>query len=207
MKERSLYFRGPTADAMVRAVLAGTKTQHRLPVKTPVPSSPPKLDWLYPNIESSRQSYGYYFARPNMLLPDSIACISPFGGPADRLRIKECWAISVAYDSYGTVSNHVVEVAYRAGGGFDFEHERGRWRPSTHMPRWAERIVLPITRVWIEHVQDISREGALAEGHVGSGFGPRYDFRRLWDSIYADKGYGFGENPWVWGCEFEKEGI
>lgn len=195
MKERSLYFRGPTADAMVRAVLDGTKTQHRVPVKLSDPTA------TYAGFDDdgwpmTQDQFGDWSRDPSL-----------FGEPGDRIRIKECWAVSVAYDSYGSnLTCNSGQVAYRAGGGFDFEqNERGRWRPSTHMPKWAERIVRPVKRVWIEHVQDIRREGALAEGHVGSGFGPRFDFTRLWDSIYASKGYGFGENPWVWGCEFEGE--
>lgn len=29
-------------------------------------------------------------------------------------------------------------------------------------------------------------------------------FQRLWDSIYAAKGLGWGDNPWVWCCEFKR---
>ena len=240
MKERSLYFRNPSADAMVRAVLAGTKTQHRVPVKTPVPSSPPELDWLYPNVEPSRQSYGYW-------LMGGVACISPFGGPGDRIRIKEAFCIEHEVDGNVPPHNDGRPVRYSSDHddclsweqphyratdptpqlGYQDSEESGpcvRWRPSSHMPRWACRIIPVVKRVWIEHVQDISEADSRLEGLwdmqsedglSGWGAGPpvppysgytyRNTFRHQWDSIYASKGYGWSENPGVWACEFESE--
>ena len=211
IKERPIYFRQPSADAMVRSVLAGTKTQMRLPI---IPQPKPYRG-------------GPFIGK------------CPFGKPGDRLWMQECWAVDVSYDSYaGGLTKHVVDVAYRAGGGFAFEDERGVWRPSIHMPRWASRTKLVVKRAWRDRIQDISPHDAVKEGvhlpydcphrddcalpgSVGVG---SYDddlaaacggrgwhecrcaveaFRRQWDFIYAAKGYGFGDNPWVWGCEFE----
>ncbi|MEE9367186.1 MAG: hypothetical protein V3W44_10895 [Dehalococcoidales bacterium] len=58
-----------------------------------------------------------------------------------------------------------------------------------------------ITSLHLEQVRDITDEGADAEGlnplywglYTSSG-----RFHILWDSIYADKGLGWAENPWVW---------
>jgi hypothetical protein len=31
-----------------------------------------------------------------------------------------------------------------------------------------------------------------------------FDFIKLWDTLYAKRGYGWDSNPWVWVYEFER---
>jgi len=232
--ERALYFRQPSADAMVRSILNGSKTQHRQPMALGFPlalSSGPALDWLHPNTEPEKQSYGFWFN-------DRTAIVSPFGGPGDYLWVRECFA-------YGGGTNG-KPIVYRAdwpelkrpcdsgkpyGGGFPDE----KWSPSIHMPRDASRITLLVKRVWVKHLQDISKEGAIAEGlskctkddgrlwkygipdrdglpGTDDDGWPWREWQvdpveaslRLWNSIYAAKGFGFDEKPLVWACEFER---
>lgn len=97
-------------------------------------------------------------------------------------------------------------------------HAPTRWRPSIHMPRWASRITLEVTATRVERLQDISEDDAAEEGvepdnvlkHMMSNGEPFYDanyrsaFVRLWDSIYAARGFGWNVNPWVWVTEFRK---
>lgn len=87
------------------------------------------------------------------------------------------------------------------------------------MPRWASRILLEITSVRVERLQDISEEQIQAEGIGGHEFGCRqpYDqdgaplcdcgsisyeesFQRLWNSTGGD----WNANPWVWVVEFKR---
>lgn len=77
-----------------------------------------------------------------------------------------------------------------------------KWKPSIHMPRRASRILLEVTGVRVERLQDISEEDAQAEGN-GIEFGSyRAGFCDLWESI---NGLGsWGANPWVWVIEFRK---
>ena len=88
----------------------------------------------------------------------------------------------------------------------------GDWtrpRPSIHMPRWASRILLEITAVRVERLQDISETDAEAEGiqeivdagvdHDGT---PRDAYRALWEQI---NGAGsWSANPLVWVVEFQR---
>jgi hypothetical protein len=88
--------------------------------------------------------------------------------------------------------------------------KQGRWRPSIHMPRHVSRITLEITGVRVERVKDISEMDARAEGvqkkhdvtHIDWEY--RANFKPLWDSINAERGYGWDANPWVWVIEFRR---
>lgn len=94
------------------------------------------------------------------------------------------------------------------------------WRPSIHMPRWASRILLEVTSVRVERINDISAEDAIAEGihhddtipfngpwyaspSDSQGCGePAHAYANLWESI---NGYGsWDANPWVWVVEFKR---
>lgn len=94
------------------------------------------------------------------------------------------------------------------------------WEPSIFMPRAASRIKLRVTEVKVERVQDISFKDCRAEGcseaylqvaescsHEecsGRHYGEKWHFRKLWDSINTERGYGWDVNPWVWVVGFEK---
>ncbi len=89
-------------------------------------------------------------------------------------------------------------------------------RSSIHMPRWASRITLEITKVRVERVQEISEKAAKAEGVCvvdntpdGIYSPPNYPdihrdiFMDLWDSLNAKRGYSWESNPWVWVLSFK----
>jgi hypothetical protein len=143
--------------------------------------------------------------------------------PGDRLWCRETFAIvpRTAYARSDGVSqtlrpddDHDAAI-YRAdwtrsNGGF-------RWRPSIHMPRWASRILLEITDVRVERLQDISEADAQAEGieyserfegycigeaeHYNS-HDPRLSYASLWESINGPGSWA--ANPWVWVVEFRR---
>lgn len=86
-----------------------------------------------------------------------------------------------------------------------------KWRPSIFMPKWASRITLEITGVRVERVQDITHHDMKAEGCLPSNIaGGYWDVLRdqywkpLWDSINAQRGYGYESNPHVWVVEFKR---
>ena len=85
-------------------------------------------------------------------------------------------------------------------------------------------IILEITDVRVERVQDITNDDAIASGayevrKVGDdiahatwtmdGLDWRYDtpkeaFAATWDSLYAARGLGWDVNPWVWVVTFKR---
>ncbi len=89
-----------------------------------------------------------------------------------------------------------------------------RWRSARFMPRFVARILLEITNIRVERLQDIGSEDIHAEGidrwddykggkHI-SVYQSRGRFRALWDSINARRGYGWDTNPYVWVVEFRR---
>lgn len=97
---------------------------------------------------------------------------------------------------------------------------RIRWHPSIHMPKEAARIWLKVTDVRVERLQDITDDGAKAEGATDNrGFihSPENEYDRIhtarehfieiWGSTIKKSDldrYGWDANPWVWVIEFER---
>ncbi len=211
MKERGMIFNGE----MVRAILDGRKTQTRRIINP------------QPEATLSGSLSGKWLNRPlnGLLLPkiEDIAIHCPFGVVGDRIWVRETWA---RYN----IDQNSHDIAYRATTPADWPEE-GRWRPSIHMPRWASRIMLEITDVRVERLQDISEEDAKAEGLAeitkdGSLFkfgipdrdgypgaddngcpwtewerNPVDAYCKLWQSIYGEESWQ--ANPWVWVIEFK----
>ena len=195
MKERPILFSGP----MVRALLAGTKTQTRRIAK---PVRHPDLGNMY---------------APGALVLEHepqhvIDRCCPYGRPGDRLWVREThmnwWKLDPANPEGPRLFSHVA--AYAADG---YELEPGeRWIPSIHMLRAASRILLEITGVRVERLQDINEMDAAAEGVATWAPGalspdslnadPSDQFRWLWSSINGPDSWS--ANPWVWVVEFKR---
>jgi len=191
VKERPILFGAP----MVRAILAGQKTQTRRVVKAP------------PHLHAERCQH-FEGATWDWLRYDGLRLASfncPYGKPGDRLWVRETWkeAHPMAFqaDRKGLRLLHAgipgpppvhYLVAYRADGellpiwsntgGHPYRqltpkddvdrklYPKGRetgWLSPIYMPRRASRITLEITEIRIERLQDISEEDAEAEGIEG----------------------------------------
>lgn len=221
VRERPILFN----SEMVRAILAGRKVQTRRPVQWK-----PREAGI--NLNFSGYSVGMY----NTANPESgyVLCMRngagrwadktypahcPYGRPGDRLWVRETWALvpRTAYAASVGVQQtirpddpyHHDAAVYRAGWD---RTAPGRWRPSIHMPRWASRIMLEITGIRVERVNEITPADAVAEG-VGAewdeaheGNGPRDRYRALWDSLNAARGYPFDGGAFVWVIEFRRIG-
>lgn len=178
MNEHPILFSGE----MVRAILAGRKTQTRRVVKGTA------LEWLQPKM----------FSPAFVAMQDNK--LSPYGYAGDLLWVRETWCPDW--------TDHVI---YKADGGSAIDagyKTEPRWRPSIHMPRAASRITLEVVSVRVERVQEVSPEDCFKEGVVPEKIlhpvTPTRLFSGLWDSINAKRGYSWESNPWVWVVEFKQ---
>lgn len=203
MKERSILFTGE----MVRAILAGQKTQTRRVIKVD-----PKWEldmFAFENPVGTEAFNAMDTTGKNLV----VKC--PYGKPGDRLWVRENWAVLRDEDE---CSIQEITEMNAAGPPSLFycdtaDHTAGRWRPSIHMPRWASRLNLVITDVCVQRIQSIDYEDTRKEGDPWWGRQwPTFAeekadlaswYRNLWDKINAKRGFGWDANPWVWVVEFE----
>lgn len=223
MKERPILFSAP----MVRAILEGRKTQTRRVLKhQPIRCTElPVLLFPRSRNESIKQSG---FIWPNA--KEQILALCPHGNPRDRLWVRETWQgplideeLEEEFCQSPDYFKKPTFCKYRATDTLDAINSDGEelgWRPSIHMPRWASRIILEITGVRVERLQDINEADARDEGVTDGGClscgdhepcgctDPKPDARdsfcRLWQSINGEESWH--ANPWVWVVEFKRIG-
>lgn len=173
MSDRPILFSGE----MVREILAGRKTQTRRRLRhQPEHGAQPcwynRGGWAASRIDGSCSC-------------KRISPVPPRIG--DTLWVRETWRTSASD------ARHVI---YAADVSAYERDEKGPWRPSIHMPRWASRLTLRVTDVRVERAQDITEEAARAEG-----FASRDAFAEAWTAIYGAGSWR--DNPWVWVVAFE----
>jgi hypothetical protein len=219
MSDKPIIFSAP----MIRALLAGRKTQTRRVLK-PQPS-------FSGGTASGVCGTGHVSVA---IYPDRLGgsgghfCKSPYAF-GDRLWVREAGALfhnavdcTSTYD--GTDRWVVAGWQHAADGAIvpaqlyqDHAPPLAEWigdcssekRSPIHMPRWASRLTLTVTDVRVQRLQDISEADAVAEGvdAVSIAAVPRQatwsrrsDFAQLWNSIHGPDAWT--ANPWVCALTF-----
>lgn len=152
--------------------------------------------------------------------------IYPRVQPGDRLWGREAWAYNPDLPGVAARACFMADPEHR--------HDGLKWRPSIHMPRAVCRLVLPVSRVGVERLQDINEADAVAEGiarippppppHPWSGPN-RFSLQGMGTGILAgceswnaptavdlyqqlwehiNGANSWAANPWVWVTEFER---
>ena len=251
MKERPILFN----TEMVEAILAGRKMQTRRELKNNHPVvigfEPNGPHGYWKGIAKNEAVIQQYIST----FPLTINC--PFGVVGDRLWVRETWAPvnlygtpAIAYKANSDMRELMDDESFLdEDGAFNYDDPRskkysfsawaddlfsgveGNWKPSIHMPRWVCRLVLEITSIRVERLNDISEADANAEGveplsvpdnvPVEGGYTKanramwkgyknkarayrdtaKDSFMSLWQSVYGDDAWT--ANPWVWVIEFK----
>jgi len=199
---------------MIRALLAGTKTQTRRII------NPQPLQWVArvidvglpqrkcdENCNEIPDEWGQVETvwsgpiEPGMCEPDHEEWLPiKTRKIGDRLWVREAYA---QFSPHAMIyrCDHPEENA--SGPRVDL-----RWRPSINMPRWASRLTLIVTDVRVQRLQDISEADALAEGierikfPAGGDWGwPKLRYANLWNAINGPGAWD--ANPWVVALTFD----
>lgn len=206
MKERPILFSTP----MVKAILEGCKTQTRRVMRR----QPDKVERFKHGVETADTDARYAilrcYNRPKMFKKCNSGWFAdasyktPFTefNVGDHLWVRETWR---KYDcdecpcyEYCNCPPHGTYLYYA-----DCLDDEAKWKPSIHMPRSASRILLEITNIRVERVQDISEADATAEGMIADDdYCAEEYFSILWNELNGWAEKGWNANPWVWCIEF-----
>lgn len=130
MIARAILFNG----AMVRALLAGAKTQTRRPIRGCVERGG--------QYSPERHYQGWY-----------PKC--PYGKKGEYLWVRETFWAKKKGDAVRYRADAEAELTLG---------EAWTWKPAIHMPRWACRILLKVKDVRVERIQEMHPEDFRAEG-------------------------------------------
>jgi len=226
-KERQILF----SSEMVRAILAGRKTQTRRPLRIQPLEVLLPADRRAKSLEQVTRKWGgcrTWFAlteRGETIAQNrGVAFRCKYGEVGSRLWVCETWQ-QIERNSRNCSEWAIVDVPFKGGRviyAADCKEEPPKWRPSIHMPRWASRITLEITEVRVERVQAISEADAQREGverldltsGTIEGVAPPFNrvhpmtssyvdaFKATWNALYGKSEHAWDKNPWVWSISF-----
>jgi hypothetical protein len=177
MNSRPILFSAP----MIRAILAGQKTQTRRIIKWR--GEPPDFVGGRGE-EGDPNAWGWFFDGPHhhgyavvarghseRFDNGSVSLPCPYGEPGDQLWVRETWGLHIRSTSTAWCRASIkgrspdeLALAYALAYSADGDSPQAFWRPSIHMPRWASRLSLEVVGVRVERLHQITQADAVAEG-------------------------------------------
>lgn len=212
MKEHPILF----STEMIKAILEGRKTMTRRIVKPQPDDDGLHNHTKFPmSLQSDLQ--GWWGTVDETGESKQFNC--RYGYEGHLLWVRETWKpryIKGCLNEFRLQYPKVYPWFYSADG--ESESGYGGWKPSIHMPKEAARIWLEVINTWVERLQEITEENAIAEGIEKSisgngrivwkhytkdkyGPSPVHSYETLWRKINGEESWN--ENPFVWVVEFK----
>lgn len=212
---------------MVRAILDGRKTCTRRICKYANEYTVPDMEFY----NADKRTYAVHnFADKEHMEQLSTAERTCPICPGDILYVRETWERFECWKCEGDERGNCPKepkksVLYKTCGCYMYRatdeiYGDAKWHPSIHMPKEAARIWLKVTDVRVERLQDVTEDGAKAEGAIDNrGFihspeneydsihTAREHFIEIWSSTIKKSDlelYGWNANPYVWVISFER---
>lgn len=218
---------------MITAILNGSKVQTRRIIKPqPIPQSGSPFGFAMASNDfewPENKSFQCGTVSCKKAGPDGWVKRNSKWEIGDMLWVRETWVRHnrSKFMHYLCFQSGQLWYKYRAEGKENYDiGEKIKWKPSIFMPREASRIILKITDIKVERLQDISEEDARKEGVMPTkytstvfksflGYKNYYpqdaedkgvlktakeSFKTLWHSINGEESWN--HNPWVWAISF-----
>ena len=217
---------------MVRAILDGRKTCTRRICKDANEYTVPDMDFY--NADMRTYAVHNFADKEQMEQLSTVERTCPIC-PGDILYVRETWERFECWNCEGDERGNCPKepkksvlnktcgcYMYRATDEISGD---AKWHPSIRMPKEAARIWLKVTDVQVERLQEITEDGAKAEGineewamswwsptyyDPDSGGYPKYRVTfafEVWNKTIKKSEidrFGWDANPWVWVIEFER---
>jgi hypothetical protein len=209
MIEKPMLFSSP----MVKAILAGTKTQTRRVINDANSKCTAKISELDFNTFIEDSLFEPYYLKIARTSDETTHRLFPRKQIGDLVWVRE----TVSYFRQAGGSLQREKTKYKADEKWD-GNELIKWTPSIHMPKDAARIWLQITDLRVERLRHITEKDSIKEGVSRYPKSPIYgyknyldndgfcltakvSFQTLWEKINGKESWD--ENPWVWKIEFK----
>ena len=170
---KSFYCKQPYADEQVRAIIEGRKTLMVFPVKIQPESEQFTISKIVCSTDKKeRGKYRWVITNDEktLILKSSESFRPPFE-VGERYWLKEALILWPGCATYRS-DQEPCRIPYHEFRSFFYNHPYATC-PSIHMPQWASRFTMEVTRVYVKRVRDIDEDECKKFGARFTDFGAK----------------------------------